>query len=82
MDAYSSLIKTNSKEEYVINAKEIEAFTQSLEKLLKNMNNSKKVIVFDSLSTMVDNCGKNCINVFSLWKKLIHINHIVFIQFV
>lgn len=70
MDAYSSLIKANSKEEYVINAKEIKDFTKALERLLKNLNNAIVVIVFDSLSTMIDNCGKSCIKELATWKKL------------
>ena len=70
MDAYSSLVKANSKEEYVIDARDIKEFTKALESLLKNLNDTKTIVIFDSLSTMIDNCGKDCINEIVTWKKL------------
>jgi len=70
MDAYSSLVKADSKEEYVIDAKDIKEFTKALENLFKNLNNTKTIVIFDSLSTIIDNCGEGCINEIIIWKKL------------
>lgn len=70
MDAYSSLVKADCKEGYAVNAKDIKEFTKALEILLKDENSAKTVVILDSLSTLIDNCGEGCINEIREWKRL------------
>ncbi len=71
IDAYSSLTKAGSKEEVIVkNPKNIKEITKVLEDLLKNINSKRTVVIFDSLSTIIDNCNEEPINEIKIWKKL------------
>ncbi len=73
LDAYSGLINVESKERFFIkdpkNPKEI---TKGINDLLEKENSKNTMIVYDSISTMIDHCGENSIEELKKWKKIFY----------
>lgn len=70
IDAYSYLIRSPSNEKFVVkDAKNPKAITGILEQVLTEKSNHK-IVVFDSLSTLIDQCGEGSLDELIEWKKL------------
>lgn len=70
IDAYSGLIHAPSNEKFVVkDAKNPKAITQVLEQVLAEKSNHK-IVVFDSISTLIDHCGEKSLEELRDWKKL------------
>lgn len=70
IDAYSGLIHAPSKEKFVVkDAKDPKSITRILEQILTEKSNHK-IVVFDSISTLIDHCGEKSLEELIEWKKL------------
>ncbi|MBU4266776.1 MAG: GTP-binding protein [Candidatus Altiarchaeales archaeon] len=71
IDAYSGLINADSADEfYIKDARNPKAITEMLEKALEGIADKNKIVIFDSLSTLIDHCGEESLEELSKWKKL------------
>ncbi len=70
IDAYSGLIHAPSNEKFIVkDAKNPKAITMTLEDVLTEKSNHK-IVVFDSISTLIDHCGEKSLDELVEWKKL------------
>jgi len=70
VDAYSGLINAKSSEKFFVeNAKSARSITETLEKALENTKNTHTLVVYDSISTLIDHCGENSLDELKIWKK-------------
>lgn len=71
LDAYSSLINVKSEEKFsVTNSRNPREITKSLEKILDTTGPEHTLVIYDSLSIMIDHCGDNSIDELLEWKKI------------
>ncbi len=71
LDAYSSLINVKSEEKFsVTNSRNPREITKSLEKILDATGPEHTLVIYDSLSIMIDHCGDNSIDELLEWKKI------------
>ena len=59
----------------VKNPRDASSITKALECALASTGNEHTVVVYDSVSTLVDNCGKESIDEFLVWKGLFRKNN-------
>ncbi len=58
LDAYSGLLGAESKEKYSVqDVTDIDEIKKTLNKALKEFKNNNTLVIFDSLSYMIDTCG-------------------------
>ncbi|MEA3255494.1 MAG: ATPase domain-containing protein [Candidatus Altiarchaeota archaeon] len=70
VDAYSGLIDAKSPERFVVeDARNTKSLTKVLKKALKDTKTTHTLVVYDSLSTLIDHCGEDSIDELALWKK-------------
>jgi len=75
VDAYSGLIHAPSKERFVVeDAKKPEAITKVIKDIL-TLTEKHKIVIFDSISTLIDHCGEDSLEELKLWKKLFEENN-------
>ncbi len=71
LDAYSGLINAEPVETYSVenpeNPKEI---TRLLEEILNKEDSRNTLVVYDSISTMMDHCGESAISELEEWKRI------------
>jgi len=71
IDAYSGLINADSADEfYVKDARNPKAITETVERVLEKIKDENKIVIFDSISTLIDHCGENSLEELFKWKKL------------
>lgn len=71
VDAYSGLVKRNSEEKFhPENAKSLDAITATLKEALSEVKGGHKVVVYDSVSTLIDHLGPESIEAFETWKNM------------
>lgn len=71
VDAYSGLVRTTSTCRFnVKDPKDASSITWALEGALASTGNDHTVVVYDSVSTLVDHCGKESLDEFLVWKDL------------
>jgi KaiC/GvpD/RAD55 family RecA-like ATPase len=72
VDAYSGLIRKASTEKFhPENAKNIESITNSLKEALSEVKDDHTVVVYDSVSTLIDHLGPESIEAFGTWKNIL-----------
>jgi KaiC/GvpD/RAD55 family RecA-like ATPase len=58
LDAYSALIGKESREKYKVNdVTDFDAVRDEIGKAIKDIDGNRKIIIFDSLSNLIDLCG-------------------------
>jgi hypothetical protein len=71
LDAYSGLINAESEEKYSVkNSRDVKEITKVLETVLESTKGSPVLVVYDTLSTMIDHCGENSLDELIKWKEL------------
>lgn len=72
IDAYSGLIHSSSKEKFIVkDAKNPKSITKKLREVLRGTPEDKhKIVIFDSISTFIDHCGKDAVDELKQWKSL------------
>jgi small GTP-binding protein len=71
LDAYSGLINFKSEERFSVkNSKDPREITKALDNVLDNTGNNHTVVIYDSLSIMIDHCGSNSLDELKEWKKI------------
>lgn len=71
IDAYSPLVKAASRERLIVgNPNDVKELTQVLESALRQVKQKNVVVVFGSLSTMVNNCFRDYLDETRTWKRL------------
>lgn len=76
VDAYSGLINAKSTEKFFVrNVKNVKSITETLEKVLKNTKDDHILVVYDSISTLIDHSGEDSIDEFNVWKRLFEENN-------
>ncbi len=71
LDAYSGLINAESEERFSVkNAKDITQITDALKNALDATGSGHTLVVCDSLSTLIDHCGENCLDELIKWKDI------------
>jgi small GTP-binding protein len=71
LDAYSSLINIESREKFSVkNSRNPREITKALDKMLDEKGEGHTLVVYDSLSIMIDHCGDNSIDELVEWKKI------------
>jgi len=71
VDAYSGLVNADSTDEfYVKDARNPKAITETLESVLEKIKDKNKIVIFDSVSTLIDHCGEDSLEELPKWKKL------------
>ena len=75
VDAYSGLIRAPSKEKFFVkDAKNPKAITSKLNEVLEEIKDKHKLVVFDSISTLIDHCGEDSLDEVKEWKNLFESN--------
>lgn len=70
VDAYSGLIEAKSSERFVVDdARNAKSITKTLEKALGYAKTTHTLVVYDSISTLIDHCGEDSIDELGIWKK-------------
>jgi KaiC/GvpD/RAD55 family RecA-like ATPase len=76
VDAYSGLMRTMPTARFgVKDPKDASSITKSLEGALSSTGNDHTVVVYDSVSTLIDHCGKESLDEFLVWKDLFRKNN-------
>ena len=71
VDAYSGLIRKDSPEKHhPENAKSIESITSSIKDALAELKDNHTIVVYDSVSTLIDHLGPESIEAFEGWKSI------------
>lgn len=71
VDAYSTLVNDAPGSRFFVESpRDIESITLALKKALGHAKDSHKVVVFDSVSTLIDQCGDKSIEAFNQWREL------------
>lgn len=72
IDAYSGLIHAPSKERFIVeDAKNPKAITKTMKKVLEQSPKEEhKIIIFDSISTFIDQCGEDAVDELRIWKSM------------
>ncbi|MBN2014042.1 MAG: GTP-binding protein [Candidatus Altiarchaeota archaeon] len=71
LDAYSGLINAESDERFSVkNSRDVTEITKALKEALNSNGSGHKLVVFDSLSTMIDHCGESSLDELIEWKKI------------
>jgi uncharacterized protein len=76
VDAYSGLVGTMPTGRFnARNPRDAPSITKALEGALASTGNDHTVVVYDSVSTLVDHCGKESLNELLVWKDLFRKNN-------
>lgn len=71
LDTYSGLINAESNERFSVkNSRDVKEITKALRETLKANGAGHKLIVYDSLSTLIDHCGESALDELIEWKKI------------
>ncbi|HIE33577.1 MAG TPA: GTP-binding protein [Candidatus Altiarchaeales archaeon] len=71
LDAYSSLVNSKSDEKfYVENPRDVKSITERLRKALEGTEDKHTLLVYDSISTLIDHCGDKSLDEIKEWKKI------------
>ncbi len=71
IDAYSGLINADSTDEYYVSdARNPAAITEVLERALGDIKDKNRIVIFDSISTLIDHCGEESIKELLKWKEI------------
>ncbi len=71
LDAYSGLINRESEENFsVSDPHDVQNITEKIEEVLLSLDSEHNLIVFDSISTLIDHCGEDSLNEILNWKKI------------
>lgn len=72
VDAYSSLVNRLSFERFhVENPRKAKEITKELIRALKTIPQGTHIlVVYDSISSLIDHCGEDAVNELALWKRL------------
>jgi hypothetical protein len=69
VDAYSSLIGTGSNEKYVVeDPHNIKSYDEVMNRVFEDFK--KSLVIFGSLSTIIDSCGEETLEFIKKWNKL------------
>ena len=72
VDAYSGLVKKEPAEKYhPRDAKNINSITKAVDEALRAVKDDHTLLVYDSLSTLVDQSGPEAIDAIGNWKKML-----------
>lgn len=70
LDAYSGLINAESPEKFSVkNSRDVKEITKAFEAALDSIKGTHTLIVYDSLSTMIDHCGESSLDELIKWKE-------------
>ena len=70
LDAYSGLINADSKSEYAVkNPRNPTEITNELDKLIKLDSSKNTLVVYDSVSTLIDHCGSESVYEIEKWNE-------------
>lgn len=71
IDAYSGLINAKSPDKcWVEDARNPKAITDKLKSVLDSIDGGPTLVVFDSISTMIDHCGEDSLDEIMKWKDI------------
>ncbi|RLI92064.1 MAG: GTP-binding protein [Candidatus Altiarchaeales archaeon] len=71
LDAYSGLVNMKSTDKFVVeNPRNVKSITESLKKILDEKKTKHAVVVYDSISTLIDHCGEKSLDEVNEWKKI------------
>jgi len=71
LDAYSGLITVESEERFSVrNSRDPKEITKALDKVLDATGPGHTLVIYDSLSIMIDHCGDASIDELIEWKKI------------
>lgn len=71
IDAYSPLVKAESREKFIVgNPNNVRELTAVLERAMKDVQQKNMVVIFGSLSTMVNNFFKDYLDETKKWKSM------------
>ncbi|RLI90817.1 MAG: GTP-binding protein [Candidatus Altiarchaeales archaeon] len=71
LDAYSSLINAKSEERFSVkNSRDPKEITKTLDNVFDFTGPGHTLVIYDSLSTMIDHCGDNSIDELREWKEI------------
>jgi hypothetical protein len=71
LDAYSGLINMPSEEKFSVkNARDIKEITKVLTAALESTKAEHTLVVYDSMSTMIDHCGEASLDELIEWKNI------------
>ncbi|RLI94539.1 MAG: hypothetical protein DRO90_01860, partial [Candidatus Altiarchaeales archaeon] len=63
LDAYSGLVNMKSTDKFVVeNPRNVKSITESLKKILDEKKTKHAVVVYDSISTLIDHCGEKSLD--------------------
>ncbi len=78
LDAYSGLINVESREEFSVeNPRNPDEITKELSKILGMDGGESTMVVYDSISTLIDHCGDEAVYEMQEWKKIFEKNKAV-----
>ncbi len=71
LDAYSSLINVKSEERFSVkNSRNPKEITTALDEILDATGSGHTLVIYDSLSIMIDHCGSSSMDELIEWKKI------------
>ncbi|HDH41660.1 MAG TPA: GTP-binding protein [Candidatus Altiarchaeales archaeon] len=71
LDAYSDLINARSEERFSVkNSRDPREITRALDNVFDFTGPGHNLVIYDSLSTMIDHCGDNSIDELREWKEI------------
>lgn len=71
VDAYSGLVQSMPSGRFgVRNPRDVHSITKALESALSSSGTDHTVVVYDSVSTLIDHCGKDSLDEMLSWKGL------------
>ncbi|MFZ2456973.1 MAG: RAD55 family ATPase [Candidatus Altiarchaeia archaeon] len=76
VDAYSGLVRATPSGRFKVkNPKDVCSITKALEGALASAGNNHTLVVYDSVSTLIDQCGSESLDEFLSWKNLFRKNN-------
>jgi KaiC/GvpD/RAD55 family RecA-like ATPase len=76
VDAHSGLVFSESPEKfYVEDPRSAKSITRTLRRALESTGNEHTVVVYDSVSGLIDHCGEGSILEFAVWRNLFKENN-------
>jgi len=78
LDAYSGLINAESKDAFSVkNPRNPDEITKELKKMLDPNDGRDTMVVYDSISTLIDHCGDDAVYKMQNWKDILEKNKAV-----
>ncbi len=76
VDAHSGLVFSDSAERFhVEDPRSVKSITSSLRQALESSGNGHTIVVYDSVSNLIDHCGEGAILEFAVWRGLFEENN-------